>query len=54
MTKLRIKTIGKGLNLQSCSDCVVLERQWKPANEKQAEARFIRIGAKTKYARVRK
>jgi SNF2 family DNA or RNA helicase len=35
---------GEGLNLQACSDCVVLERQWNPANEEQAEARFLRIG----------
>ena len=35
---------GEGLNLQSCSDCVMHERQWNPANEEQAEGRFIRIG----------
>lgn len=35
---------GEGLNLQFCSDCILLERQWNPANEEQAEARFIRIG----------
>jgi len=35
---------GEGLNLQCCSDCVVVERQWNPANEEQAESRFIRIG----------
>lgn len=35
---------GEGLNLQKCSDCVLLERQWNPANEEQAEGRFIRIG----------
>ena len=35
---------GEGLNLQFCHDCVILERQWNPANEEQAEARFIRIG----------
>ena len=37
---------GEGLNLQFCSDCVLMERQWNPANEEQAEARFIRIGQK--------
>lgn len=37
---------GEGLNLQTCCDCVVMERQWNPANEEQAEARFIRIGQK--------
>lgn len=36
---------GEGLNLQFCSDCVVMERQWNPANEEQAEARFRRIGS---------
>ena len=35
---------GEGLNLQSCSDCIMHERQWNPANESQAEGRFIRIG----------
>jgi len=35
---------SEGLNLQFCSDCVMVERQWNPANEEQAEARFIRIG----------
>jgi len=35
---------GEGLNLQQCSDCIMLERQWNPANEEQAECRFIRIG----------
>ena len=35
---------SEGLNLQFCSDCVMMERQWNPANEEQAEARFIRIG----------
>jgi SNF2 family DNA or RNA helicase len=35
---------GEGLNLQFCHDFVLLERQWNPANEEQAEARFIRIG----------
>lgn len=37
---------GEGLNLQNCSDCIMLERQWNPANEEQAEGRFIRIGQK--------
>lgn len=36
---------GEGLNLQTCSDCVMHERQWNPANEEQAEGRFIRIGS---------
>jgi SNF2 family DNA or RNA helicase len=37
---------GEGLNLQVCSDCIMLERQWNPANEEQAEARFPRPGSK--------
>lgn len=36
---------GEGLNLQFCSDCIMLERQWNPANEEQAEARFPRPGS---------
>lgn len=35
---------SEGLNLQFCDACVLMERQWNPANEEQAEARFIRIG----------
>ena len=35
---------GEGLNLQTCADCVIHERQWNPANEEQVEGRFIRIG----------
>ena len=36
---------GEGLNLQFCSDCILLERQWNPANEEQAEGRFPRPGS---------
>lgn len=35
---------GEGLNLQYCSDAIMLERQWNPANEEQAEDRFHRFG----------
>ncbi len=35
---------GEGLNLQSCSDMIMHERQFNPQNEEQAEGRFIRIG----------
>jgi SNF2 family DNA or RNA helicase len=35
---------GEGLNLQCCSDCIMMERQWNPPKEEQAESRFIRIG----------
>jgi len=38
---------GEGLNLQAtCGDCVMVERQWNPANEEQCEARFPRPGSK--------
>ena len=37
---------GEGLNLQCCSDCIMMERQWNPPKEEQAEGRFIRIGQK--------
>jgi len=37
---------GEGLNLQFCSDAVMMERQWNPANEEQAESRFHRYGQK--------
>lgn len=36
---------GEGLNLQFCSDCIMMERQWNPANEEQAEGRFPRPGS---------
>jgi SNF2 family DNA or RNA helicase len=39
---------GEGLNLQFCSDCLITERQWNPANEEQAEARFPRPGTELK------
>ena len=39
---------GEGLNLQVCSDCIMLERQWNPSNEEQAEARFPRPGSTAK------
>jgi SWI/SNF-related matrix-associated actin-dependent regulator 1 of chromatin subfamily A len=35
---------GEGINLQFCSDAVMMERQWNPANEEQAEGRFHRFG----------
>jgi SNF2 family DNA or RNA helicase len=36
---------GEGLNLQFCSDCLIMERQWNPSYEEQAEARFPRPGS---------
>jgi SNF2 family DNA or RNA helicase len=38
------QSAGEGLNLQYCSDAVMLERQWNPAKEEQAEDRFHRFG----------
>jgi len=35
---------GEGLNIQFVSDAIMMERQWNPGNEEQAEGRFIRIG----------
>lgn len=35
---------GEGINLQFCSDAILLERQWNPANEEQVEGRFHRFG----------
>jgi SNF2 family DNA or RNA helicase len=34
----------EGLNLQFCSDAVILERQWTPTKEEQTEDRFHRYG----------
>ncbi len=36
---------GEGKNFQFCSDAIMMERQWNPPNEEQAEARFTRIGS---------
>jgi SWI/SNF-related matrix-associated actin-dependent regulator of chromatin subfamily A-like protein 1 len=36
---------GEGLNMQFCSDMIMAERQWNPAKEEQAEARFPRPGS---------
>jgi len=36
---------GEGLNLQTCADCVMHERQWNPGKEEQCEGRFVRIGS---------
>jgi len=41
---------GEGLNLQFCSDAVMLERQWNPPNEVQAEDRFHRFGQLNKVS----
>lgn len=33
---------GEGLNIQFCQNAMMIERQWNPANEEQAELRFSR------------
>jgi len=38
---------AEGLNLQFCDEFAMLERQWNPANEEQAEGRFPRIGTRS-------
>lgn len=43
---------GEGLNLQFCSDAVMLERQWNPSNEEQAEARFTRFGSEAEHVNI--
>ena len=37
---------GEGLTLSACSDFIMLERQWNPANEEQAESRFPHVEKK--------
>jgi SNF2 family DNA or RNA helicase len=36
--------MGEGHNLQICSDCIIMEREWNPPKEEQAEGRFPRPG----------
>jgi non-specific serine/threonine protein kinase len=36
---------AEGLNMQFCSDCLIMERQWNPSIEEQAESRFPRPGS---------
>lgn len=44
---------GEGLNLQTCGDAILHERQWNPQNEDQAApGRFRRIGATHKTVNV--
>jgi SNF2 family DNA or RNA helicase len=44
---------GEGLNLQTCADAIMHERQWNPANEDQAApGRFRRIGSDHKQVNV--
>jgi SNF2 family DNA or RNA helicase len=41
------KAGGVGLNLQTCAQALVLERQWNSADEEQFECRFHRDGQKS-------
>jgi len=44
---------GEGLNLQTCSDSILHERQWNPQNEDQATpGRFRRIGQVAKVISI--
>jgi len=44
---------GEGINLQSCSDAIMHERQWNPQNEDQAApGRHRRIGSTAKMVNV--
>ncbi len=44
---------GEGVNLQTCADCVLHERQWNPQNEDQAApGRFRRIGQTAKAINI--
>lgn len=43
--RVMLSIFTEGVNLQFCSDAVILERQWNPANEENyAEDRFHRFG----------
>ena len=45
--RIMLSIFTEGVNLQFCSDAVLLERQWNPANEENyAEDRFHRFGQK--------
>lgn len=44
---------GEGVNLQTCGDAILHERQWNPQNEDQAApGRFRRIGSTHKHVNV--
>jgi len=44
---------GEGVNLQTCADSILHERQWNPANEDQATpGRFKRIGQSARVINV--
>lgn len=44
---------GEGINLQTCADAIMHERQWNPQNEEQAApGRFRRIGQRSKVINI--
>ena len=43
---------GEGKNFQFCSNAVLMERQWNPPNEEQAEGRFPRPGTTASQVNV--
>jgi hypothetical protein len=44
---------GEAVNLQTCADCVLHERQWNPQNEDQAApGRFRRIGQEARVINI--
>lgn len=44
---------GEGINLQTCCDAILHERQWNPPNEDQAApGRFKRVGQASKHINV--
>lgn len=44
---------GEGIDLQTCADCILHERQWNPQNEDQAApGRFRRIGQLSKVINI--
>lgn len=43
---------GEGLNMQFCSDCLMMERMWNPSKEEQAEGRFPRPGSEASQINV--
>ena len=43
---------GEGKNFQFCSNAVLMERQWNPPNEEQAEGRFPRPGTTARQINV--
>lgn len=43
---------GEGLTLNKCEDAIILEREWNPANEEQAECRFPHVENTNKHVNV--